>query len=434
VSFPRYPEYKDSRVEWLGEVPSGWESLALKRIVDRQRAITYGIVQAGPHDPDGVPYIRPADMGDERGIEDPDDMLKTSPEIALSYARSTVRKGDLICSIGPSYGKVMVVPNDLDGANLTQGTARIAVAGPNVARFYFWVLRSRSSVAQWESSVGGATFRALNLGPLAETIVTRPPSKEQQVIAAFLDRETAKIDALVAEQEMLIALLHEKRQAVISHAVTKGLDPNVPMKDSGVGWLGEVPAHWKVVQLKRAVMFQRGHDLPEESRSEGNIPVVSSAGVIGTHNAAQAKGPGIVTGRYGSIGRFTLMEEDYWPLNTALYSIELYSNQPRYIWYLLQSTSEHFVLNSLKSAVPGVDRNDIHCVQVAVPARCEQEEIALFLDRQCSISHQLVKQVQAAIDLLQERRAALISAAVTGQIDVRHLNLTDASRDSAVCA
>lgn len=158
-----------------------------------------------------------------------------------------------MCSIGPSFGKLMMVPLSLEGANLTQGTARVAVAYEHVPRFIFWVLRSVESYQQWESSVGGATFRALNLGPLAETFLCVPSWAEQTQIARFLDHETARIDALIEEQQRLIELLKEKRQAVISHAVTKGLDPTVPIKDSGVEWLGEVPAHWDVCTIRRVI-------------------------------------------------------------------------------------------------------------------------------------------------------------------------------------
>ena len=147
----------------------------------------------------------------------------------------------------------MVVPGSLDGANLTQGTARLAVIGEASSKFVFWVLRSPEAIHQWNAAIGGATFRALNLEPLARTIVPVPPLAEQQAIAAFLDRETAKLDALVEEQRRLIALLKEKRQAVISHAVTRGLDPTAPLKPSGIDWLGDIPAHWSAVQFRRFV-------------------------------------------------------------------------------------------------------------------------------------------------------------------------------------
>jgi type I restriction enzyme S subunit len=119
----------------------------LKYVIDPERPITYGIVQCGPDYPGGVPYIRPADMTDEGGVEDSSLLLRTDPEIAAAYARSTVVPGDLVISIGPSFGKVMVVPPELAGANLTQGTARVAVNRPAIARFVFWALRSTVSLS-----------------------------------------------------------------------------------------------------------------------------------------------------------------------------------------------------------------------------------------------------------------------------------------------
>jgi type I restriction enzyme S subunit len=130
-------------------------------------------------------------------------------------------------------------------------------------------------------------------------------------------------------------------------------------RDSGVEWLGSVPSAWEIKQLKYAVTFQRGHDLPGDDRIEGDIPVVTSGGITSWHNCWKAKGPGIVTGRYGTVGVFHYVEADYWPHNTALYSIDLHGNSPRYLWYMLQSLSELFLLNSAKAAVPGVDRNDL---------------------------------------------------------------------------
>ncbi len=224
MSFLRYPKYTDSGIAWLGQVPEHWGVRRLKQAVDPNRQITYGIVQAGQHVADGIPYVRPADMDDENGVVDPENISRTLPEVAEAYARSTIRTGDLVCSIGPSFGKVMIVPAWLDGGNLTQGTARIAVTSSYSNRFVFWALRSRVSMAQWESAVGGATFRALNLGPLAETVIVAPPLAEQCAIAEFLDRETTKIDALVAEQERLIELLKERREALIAAAVTGQID------------------------------------------------------------------------------------------------------------------------------------------------------------------------------------------------------------------
>ena len=272
--YAAYLEYKDSGIEVIGNVPKDWVVGRLKQIVDQNRQITYGIVQAGPNKKNGVPYIRPADMTEEGGVKSYEDLLQTSPEIASGYERSKIKPGDIICSIGPSFGKLMITPEKLDGANLTQGTARVAISSTYNARYFFWALRSTSSFQQWESSVGGATFRALNLAPLADTFVVVPTGEEQQKIANFLDHETIKIDTLIEKQQQLIKLLKEKRQAVISHAVTKGLNPNAPMRDSSVEWLGEVPEHWVSCALKNYSRIIDCKHITAEFFEEG-IPLAS---------------------------------------------------------------------------------------------------------------------------------------------------------------
>ncbi|WP_018148483.1 restriction endonuclease subunit S [Henriciella marina] len=207
----------------------------LKRLTDQLRPITYGIVQAGPHYEGGIPYIRPADMADETGVVDEANLKLTSPEIAASYRRSSVTKGDIVISIGPSFGKVMLVPESLEGANLTQGTARVACSAKAFPRYIFWCLRSEFCRSQWEASVGGATFRALNLGPLAETNIPSHSLEQQKVIASFLDKEISKIDLLiervggraaakVARQGSFMALLMEKRDSLINAAILGELD------------------------------------------------------------------------------------------------------------------------------------------------------------------------------------------------------------------
>ena len=409
MNFSRYPEYKESGVEWLGEVPSHWGFKPLWVLFRRDKRIgfpeeellsvyrDYGVIPKSSRDDN---FNNPSDdLGTyqlvEPGCMAINKMKAWQGSVGISEYRGIV---------SPAY--FVFYPDHEQSP-----------------KYLHYLLRSPQYTAAYLKFSKGIRVNQWDLDPQyhSRLPVLVPRIEEQHLIAAFLDRETAKIDALVGGQEKLIDLLKEKRQAVISHAVTKGLDPTGPMKDSGIEWLGDVPEHWSVVRLKRAIMFQRGHDLPMEERQEGTIPVVSSGGVIATHNMAQAKSPGIVTGRYGTIGEFLLIQEDYWPLNTALYSIGMFENNPSFLLYMLKSIYEHFVLNSLKSAVPGVDRNDVHTVFVALAPKSEQSAIAAFLDSECSKIDVLITEAQHAIDLLKERRSALISAAVTGKIDVRGL-------------
>jgi type I restriction enzyme, S subunit len=411
MSFPKYEAYKDSGVEWLGEVPEHWDVSSLKWLSPVLRGASPRPIEDPKYFEDEGEYgwVRIADVSASNGY-----LFETTQRLSPLGSSLSVKLDpeSLFLSIAGSVGKPCI-------------TKIKACIHDGFVYFPQLSIDQRLLYRVFENGLcfGGLGKMGTQLNLNTETVggirIALPPSDELDKILDFLDRETARIDALIAEQQRLIELLKEKRQAVISHAVTKGLDSTAPLKDSGVEWLGEVPEHWEVLSLKRVVVFQRGHDLPTDSRQPGEVPVVSSGGYSGSHNIACAKAPGIVTGRYGSIGSFILVVQDYWPLNTALYSIDLYENEPRYVWYLLQSHYEHFVLNSLKSAVPGVDRNDIHTVKVALAPKEEQFQIVLYLDHLCEQLEQLTTEANKNIDLLQERRSALISAAVTGKIDVR---------------
>ncbi|MEM9008769.1 MAG: restriction endonuclease subunit S, partial [Cyanobacteria bacterium P01_F01_bin.86] len=273
MSFPRYETYKESGVEWLGEVPEHWNITQLKYVVHPKTSITYGIVQAGPEVPNGIPYIKTSDMaGDKLPLEG---YARTSPEIDASYQRSKVSAGDIVVAIRATVGKCLPVPPDLEGANLTQGTAKVSPGDTVLADYLLLSMKSESAQDYFGLMSKGATFKEITLDALRRTPLAFPPLSEQAQITHFLDHETARIDALIAEQEWLIELLKEKRQAVISHAVTKGLDPTVPMRDSGVEWLGEVPEHWSVSCLKRFWSVTDCKHITAEFIDDDGIPLVS---------------------------------------------------------------------------------------------------------------------------------------------------------------
>ncbi|WP_437318695.1 restriction endonuclease subunit S [Sorangium sp. So ce385] len=177
------------------------------------------------------------------------------------------------------------------------------------------------------------------------------------------------------------------------------------------------PDCWMRKQLKWAVTFQRGHDLPDDAREEGPVPVYAGGGITGWHKESCAAPPGIVTGRYGTIGEFHLVSTPYWPLNTALYSIDLHDNYPEYLRYLLEFLAPLFHVHAGKSAVPGVDRNDIHTIPVALPGREQQRRIAALLGRETRRIDGLLAAKQRLLDLLAEKRKAIIATAVTRGLD-----------------
>jgi len=417
--FKRYPAYKDSGVEWLNDLPEHWRIKRLKSFASVRLSNVDKKTEEGQKSVWLCNYVDV--YYNDRITRDLSFMAASATQEQVG--RFSLRRGDvLITKDSESWDDIAVpalVADDLE--NVLCGY-HLALVRPDQNAYGAYLARAFSATGvrdQFRVAANGITRFGIGNDAISSAVFPLPPPDEQCAIAGFLDRETARIDALVAKKERLIELLQEKRSALITRAVTKGLDPNVPMKDSGVEWFGALPEHWTTKQLRFAVTFQRGHDLPADEREEGSIPIISSAGPSGTHSRAIASGPGIVTGRYGTIGHFHLISGGYWPLNTTLYSIDLHANEPSFLQYMLTHLSPLFLLNAVKSAVPGIDRNDVHPILTGVPPITEQCEIVKFLDAASLRIDTLIGHIQRAIGRLSELRTALISAAVTGRIDVR---------------
>lgn len=248
MSFPAYPEYKDSGVEWLDEVPAHWIESKVKYALIR--VVAGGTPESGKSEywsdvGNGTPWVAISDMTKGSLVNSTE---KEISQLGLkSKGLEVLPKGSLIYSIYASLGKVATLGVD---AVTNQAILGLVVNShiSDVGFLRWWMV----SVERWIKAYSSSnTQENLNAEKVGNLPVLFPSIYEQRVIATFLDHETARIDALIAEQQRLIALLKEKRQALISHAVTKGLDPDAPMKDSGVEWLGDVPAHWGVASLKR---------------------------------------------------------------------------------------------------------------------------------------------------------------------------------------
>jgi len=274
--------------------------------------------------------------------------------------------------------------------------------------------------------------------------VITPSLNEQLIIAAFLDRETARIDALIAKKERLIALLEEKRAALITQAVAKGLNPNVPMKDSGIEWLGEIPAHWETKRLKFVARLESGHT-PSRSAPEYwvncTIPWVSLADVgklrdqtvdvinetsekiseLGMANSAARLLPAgtVILSRTASVGFSSILgcpmatTQDFanWVCSSSL--------SPRYLLYCFRAMQGEFKRLTMGSTHQTIYMPDIAKFAVPVPPLAEQQAICQHISNHCTSVDSLVGKIRGVNERLKERRAALITAAVTGQIDVR---------------
>nr|WP_276603907.1 restriction endonuclease subunit S [Nannocystis pusilla] len=257
-------------------------------------------------------------------------------------------------------------------------------------------------------------FRWANLG---DFLVPLPPPDEQAAIVRFLDHANRRIDQFIRAKKKLIALLNEQKQVIIHRAVTRGIDAGGKLKDSGIPWLGAIPAHWEVRRLKYVASLQRGYDLPSDSRVAGPYPVVSSGGLIDTHHEFRSKGPGVVLGCYGSTEAVFYVESSFWPHNTSLFVTNFHGNNRRWAYYLLRSISKG--AHSGKSAVPGVDRKDLHEIVVPVPPKPDQEKIVAALPVMVADVEASIRSLARELELSREYRTRLVSDVVTGQLDVR---------------
>ncbi|MEK7836647.1 MAG: restriction endonuclease subunit S, partial [candidate division NC10 bacterium] len=287
---------------------------------------------------------------------------------------------------------------------------------------------------------------SVNEGQMRDTPVVLPPGDEQRAIAAFLDRETARIDGLVAKKERLVELLQEKRTALITRAVTKGLDPNVPMKDSGIEWLGKIPAHWEVKRLwhltpsDRRIMY--GIVLPGPNVDDG-VPIVKggdvSAGrlrldrlnrttseIESGYVRSRLRGGDLVYAIRGSIGEVAIVPGELEGANLTQDAARIAFTTATHGPWLLHALKAAAVFAQLEAGalgatIRGVNIRDLKRASIPVPPRVEQEAIASFLERETARIDALVAKVGDAIERLKELGTAFISAAVTGKIDVREL-------------
>ena len=248
-------------------------------------------------------------------------------------------------------------------------------------------------------------------------MITVPPLPEQQTIANYLDKATVKIDTLIEKQTRLIELLKEKRQAVISTAVTRGLDSAVAMKDSGVEWLGEIPEGWEVKKLKYSAKIQGGKDQKSVLADNGEYPVYGSGGIFGYANQYLYDGESVLLGRKGTVDKPLYVNDKFWTVDTMYYTIVGKITIPKWLYY--SATTIHFDYYQYGSAVPSMTQEDLHNIYFSTPFKEEQQSIANYLDDKTSKIDNLISKSIKAIELLKEKRTALISSAVTGKIDVR---------------
>jgi len=391
----------------IGKIPPGWKVLPLKTFLrPRSESDEEELPLLSVYRDHGV-----VPFGSIEGNHN-------KPSLDLSTYK-VVRAGDLVLNKMKTWQGSLAI-SGYEGL-VSPAYVVCRVGGAWDKRYLHYLVRSPSYVAEYASLSYGVRVGQwdMRFEDFRDVLALQPPIEDQRRIADHLDTETARIDTLIDRKQGFIDLLVEKRTALITHAVTKGLDPSVEMKDSGMATLGEIPAHYHVCPFGKVASLQRGFDLPADSREPGPYPVVSSGGIVDHHAVGPVQPPGVVTGRYGSVGSVYWIEEAYWPHNTALYVRDYWGNNPRFVFWLLLSMAANITAaESGKSAVPGLDQKDTRGIRVARPPLVEQERIAEYVDAETSRLDVLINKTRHSNTLLREYRTALISAAVTGQIAI----------------
>ena len=399
----RYSEYKDSGVKWLGEIPSHWEVMPLKSFIKFEKGKT------------------PKEFSDEYiGL----------PYLTMDYLRS--RDNKIVKYPTSSIGLIEIEESEAlvlwDGANAGEfilskkgylGSTMAKISGyreyfNNLYFYYFLKMLEPTS----KDFANGTTIPHFDASILINYHYPIPPIDEQIVIGSYLDAATSKIDKAIAMQQKMIDLLNERKQIIIQNAVTKGLDENVEMKDSGVEWIGMIPKHWKIIRIKHLAKLQSGSNLTSNEISDtGSYPVYGGNGLRGFYGSYNCEGSHVLIGRQGALcGNINYAEDKFWATEHAVvcYPKKKYNT----LWFGEILRLMNLGQYSLASAQPGLAVERIKGLYMPYPSIEEQNKIALFLKQNIGKIDLYARHCQRQITLLQERKQIIINEVVTGKVKV----------------
>lgn len=434
--YARYPEYKDSGVPWLGDIPSHWQAPPLKYYFD---------VQLGK-------MLQPKSITDEdfeifylKAQHVQWDYVKTT-DLPMMWANSSdiqkysVENGDLLICEGGEVGRCFILKNLEDKAIIQNALHRVRASNQTVIEFLNYVIQHTANVNWFSILCNKATIAHLTSEKLINLYIPLPPKSEQAQIANFLDHELGKIDALIDKQQLLLDKLAEQRSAVITQAVTKGLNPNADMKDSGVAWLGNTPYNWEVKKIRYLIDKIYTGSTPPTANSEyydegdwnwfnpadfkkslflsDSKKKLNSLAITENKVDLIPKNSVLIIGIGATLGKVALAEVDC-STNQQINSLIINkANSPKFITYALSVQREIMSLISNSATLAIMNQEKTKSIILAVPPLAEQNNIVKHLDQETQKIDQMTETVNRTIERLKEYRSTLITQAVTGKIKV----------------
>ena len=403
----KYDSYKDSGIEWIGEIPSHWEVKKVKNLTKLQGGYAF---KSDLFSTEGTPVIRIGDISDNINFDE----CKKIDEDKIPKEYLLDQNDTLIALSGATTGKTCFINSIPPKAYINQRVARIMFSN----KLLYYIVNSGFFQEQILLTASGSAQENISNSQIENLELSISNSPEEQTsIANFLDRKTSEIDDIIADKKRLLELYEEEKTAIINQAVTKGLDPNVPMKDSGIEWLGEIPEHWEVKKLKYVAKIGNGKDHKNVWDEDGVYPIYGSGGIFGKSNEFIYDKPSVLLGRKGTIDKPQFVEVPFWAVDTTYYTIINEDLVLPYYFFLLTNTID-FNKYKYGSAVPSMTQEVLKEILFAVPSLLEQEVIVHHIESECSKIDFKKARTEELIELLKEYRTSLISEAVTGKIKV----------------
>ena len=398
----RYDSYKDSGVKWLGEIPSHWEMKRWRFLMNEnvtknnncnvrlQLQFKYGDI------------VRKSNQSEEKDVleiiskytvVEPDDIMINGLNLNYDFISQRVARVREEGAITSAY--VSLRPTEIADS-----------------RFYTYFLKSMDAKKMFHG-MGTGIRLTLSYNELKNQFLPKPSLKEQEAIANYLDSATSKIDEAIAQQQKMIDLLNERKQIIINNAVTKGLDPNVKMKPSGIDWIGDIPEHWEMRKARLCIIINNGSD----PKQKGDIPVYGSGAESFRTCGEYKEGPCVLLGRKGATLHIPhYIEGRYWNVDTAFDVKTKNGMSLRYYYYLATCFDYPYYMS--QTTLPSMTSFDYNRMKLPTPPENEQVDIVKFLDVKNKKTEELIECHKRLISLLQERKQIIINDVVTGKVKV----------------
>lgn len=435
--------YKNSGIEWIGSIPSDWKLDKIKYMANLYGRIGWQGLTSEEYIDEGPFLVTGVDFC--KGRIDWNSCVHISEKRWEQADKIQIKNEDLLITKDGTVGKVAIV-NDLNGkASLNSGVLLIDLKDKNSKKYLYWVLCSDVFWTWFNyKNSGNSTILHLYQKDFNEFIYILPELKEQKLIANFLDKKCSEIDSVIEKIAKQINLLKDYKNSLITETVTKGLNKNVPMKDSNIGWIGEIPEEWDVSKIKYSLILMGSGSTPDSSNPlnyDGEINWIQSGDLYGKSYITETEktitkyalhgnkslkryiAPFVVVAMYGaSVGNIALSQIDSYTNQACCVMKGDNSLNNKYLYYFLIANRHEMLMLAIGGTQPNISQQLIKNLNIIIPQFNDQQEIVDFLDKKCSEIDSVISKKESQLDLIREHRKSLIYEYVTGKKRVGGVN------------